>query len=59
MDFDLGYKIIEKHRDGVQWYMMSTKDSFSSISFKFKNEKGNLVSFNGQILTFRLSFNEV
>ena len=55
MDFDPDYKYLEKLRGGVQWYLMSTKDVFSSISFKLKIENGNLVSSNGQSITFRLS----
>ena len=38
---------------------MDTKDFISSNNFKFKNENGNLVSFNGQSITFRLSMTEV
>ena len=59
MDVDPGYKYIEKFRGGVQWYMMESKDIISSICFKLKNENGNLVSFNGQSVTFRLSIKEV
>ena len=59
MDNDPGYKYIEKFRGGVQWYMMESKDVISSICFKLKNENGNLVSFNGQIITFRLSIKEI
>ena len=59
MDVDPGYKYFEKFRGGVQWYMMESKDIISSICFKFKNENGNLVSFNGQSVTFRLSIKEV
>ena len=59
MDVDPGYKYIEKFRGGVQWYMMETKDFISSINFKLKNENGELVSFNGQSVTFRLSIKEV
>ena len=58
-DVDPGYKYIEKFRGGVQWYMMESKDIISSISFKLKNENGNLVSFNGQSITFRLSIKEI
>ena len=58
MDVDTGYKFIEKFRGGVQWYMMESKDIISSICFKIKNENGNLVSFKGKSLTFRLSINE-
>ena len=59
MDVDPGYKYIEKFSGGVQWYMMESKDIISSICFKLKNENGNLVSFNGQSLTFRLSIKEI
>ena len=58
MDVDPGYKYIEKFRGGVQWYMTELKDIISSICFKLKNENGNLVSFKGQSITFRLSIKE-
>ena len=59
MDVDPGYKYKEKFRCGVQWYIMESKDIISSICFKLKNENGNLVSINGQSLTFRLSIKEI
>ena len=59
MDVDPGYKYIEKFHGGVQWYMMESKDIISSICFKLKNENNQLVSFNGQSLTFRLSIKEI
>ena len=59
MDVDPGYKYIEQFCGGVQWYMMESKDIISSICFKLKNENGNLVSFNGQSVTFRLSIKEI
>ena len=59
MDVDPGYKYIEKFRGRVQWYMMESKDFISSICFKIKKENGNLVSFNGQSKTFRLSIKEI
>ena len=59
MNVDPGYKCIEKFHGGVQWYMMDTKDFNSSINFKLKNENDELVSFNGQSITFRLSIKEV
>ena len=59
MDVDPGYKHIEKFRGGVQWYMMESKDIFSSICFKLKNENDQIVSFNGQSITFRLSIKEI
>ena len=59
MNVDPGYKYIEKFRGGVQWYMMESKDFISSICFKLKNENNELVSFNGQSITFRLSIKEI
>ena len=59
LDVDPGYKSIEKFSGGVQWYMMESKDFISSISFETENEIGNLVSFNGQSITFRLSIKEI
>ena len=59
MDVDPGYKYVEKFRGGVLWYMMEIKDIVSIICFKLKNEKKNLVSFNGQSVTFRLSIKEI
>ena len=59
MDVDPGYKYIEKFRGGVQWYMMESKDIISSICFKLKNENNEIVSFNGQSITFRLSIKEI
>ena len=59
MDVDPGNKYIEKFRGGVQWYMMESKDIISSICFQLKVEDGNLVSFNGQSVTFRISIKEI
>ena len=59
IDVDAGYKYIEEFRGGVQRYMMESKVIISSICFKLKNENGNLVSFIGQWLTFRLSIMEI
>ena len=59
MDVHPGYTFIEKFRGGVQWYMMETKVIISSICFKLKNENGNLVSFNGQSVSLRLSIEEI
>ena len=59
MDVNPWYKYIEKFRGGVQWFMMESKDIASSISFKLKNENENLVSFNVQSITFRLSIKEI
>ena len=59
MNVNPGYKVVEKFSGGVTWYMMESKDLISSICFKLKNENGNLVSFNGQSITFRLSIKEI
>ena len=59
MDVDPGYNYIEKFRGNIQWYMVKTHDFKSSINLKLKNENGDLVSFNGQSVTFRLSIKEV
>ena len=59
MDVDPGYKYIETFRGGVLWYMMESKDVISSNCFKLKNENNQLVSFNGQSITFRLSIKQI
>ena len=59
MDVDPGFKYIEKFHGGVMWYMRESRDKISSICFKIKNEHRNLVSFNGQSITFRLSVKEI
>ena len=59
MDVSPGYRYIEKFRGGVQWYMMESKDNISSICFKIKNENNQIVSFNGQSISFRLSIKEI
>ena len=59
MDVDPGYEYIEKFHGGVQWYMMESNDIISSICFKLKNENNQIVSFNGQSITFRLSIKDI
>ena len=59
MDVSPGYKHVEKFRGGIQWYMMDSKDVISSICFKLKSENRNLVSYNGQSVTFRLSIKKI
>ena len=58
MDVDTGYKYIEKFRRGIISYMMSSNDYISKINFKLKKDNGELVSFNGQSIIFRLSITE-
>ena len=38
---------------------MQPKDIISSICFKLRNENNQIVSFNGQSFTFRLSVREI
>ena len=59
MTVDPGCKYVERFYGGVQWYLMETKDIISSICFKLQNENNELVSFNGQSLTFRLSIKKI
>ena len=59
MTVDPGYKYLEKFFGGFSWYMMQSKDIISSICFKLKNEKNQIISFNGQSITFRLSIKEI
>ena len=59
MTVNPGYKYVERFFGGITWYMMESKDIISSICFKLKNENNQLVSFNGQSVTFRLSIKEL
>ena len=59
MTVDPGFKYVEKFSGGISWYMMLSKDIISSICFKLKTENNQLVSFNGQSITFRLSIKEI
>ena len=59
MTVNPGYKYVERFAGGVAWYLLHTNDFISSINFKLKNENGDIVSFNGQSVTFRLSIKEV
>ena len=56
---DPGYKNVERFSGGISWFMMQSKDVISSICFKLKNENNQIVSFNGQSITFRLSIKEI
>ena len=58
-DVDPGYKCIEKFRGWIQWYVMEVEEFISSVNLILKNENGELVSFSGQSVTFRLSIKEV
>ena len=54
-----GYKYVESFAGGFTWYVMETKDVISSTFFKLKDEKIELVSFNGQSISFRLPIMEI
>ena len=59
MTVDPGHKYVEKFAGGISSYMMESEDFVSKISPKLKNGNNDLVSFNGQNITFRLSIKEV
>ena len=59
MTVNPGYKYVKRFAGAVAWYMLHNNDFISSINFKLKNENNELVSFNGQSVTFRLSIKEV
>ena len=56
---DPGYKYVERLSGGISWYLMESKDFISIVNLKLKTENGELVSLNGQSVTFRLSIKEV
>ena len=58
MSVSPGYKYICPIEGGTQWYMMESKDVISSNFFTLKNEDNELVPFNGQSISFRLSIKE-
>ena len=49
---------VEHFSGGTNWYMKENKEVISSNPSKVKNENRNLVSFNGQSNTSRLSVKE-
>ena len=59
MDVDPGYKYTENFRVGVQLYMTESKVFISSVCFKLKIENNQILSFNGQSITFRLTIKEI
>ena len=59
MPIDAAYKCVGNFHGVINWFMMSSKDFTSNINFKIKTEIGELVSFNGKSITFRLSSKEV
>ena len=58
MTVNPGYKRVESFARGFTFYMMETKDLISKISFKLKNGKNELASFNSQSISFRISIKE-
>ena len=59
MNVDPGFKDIKKFRGLVKWFKMESSDFYSNNRLKLKSEIGNIVSFNGQPITFRLSIKEI
>ena len=59
MDVDPGYKHFENFCVGFQGYMMQSMDVISSTSFNIKSENNELVSFNGQSISFTLSIKQI
>ena len=59
MTVNAGYEYFELFAGGITWYMMETKDVISSISVKLKNENNEMVSFNGQSISFTLSIKQI
>ena len=59
MKVNPGCKFVERFSGGITWYMMESKDVISSFNFELKNEKTELVSFNGQSTTFHLSTKKI
>ena len=59
MTVDSGYKFVEKFSGGISWYLMQSKDIVSSFYSKLKNENNQIVSFNGQSITFRLTIKKI
>ena len=53
------YKDVKTFTGGITWYMMESKDIISTLCFRLKNEINQLVPFNGQSRTFRLSIKEI
>ena len=59
MKIDPGLKNMEKVSGCFSRYLMESKDIISSICFNLEKESIQIVSFNGQNLTFLLSVREV
>ena len=43
---------IEKFRGGTQWYVIESKSYKSTINLILENEENQMVSVNGQNITF-------
>ena len=59
MSVSPGFIYVCRFEGGIQWYMMESKHLISTISLKLKNENNELVSFNGQSISFTLSIKEI
>ena len=58
MDVSPGYRYIENFQSGIQFYMMESKVFISSNNFELENKNDELVSFNSESITFKLSIKE-
>ena len=52
MTVNPGFKYVEDFTGGKTSYVMESEDVISSTCFKLKNKNNQLVSFNGQSITF-------
>ena len=55
MDGNPGFRYVAKIRGGIRWYMMQSKDFIQILVLYLKKENGDIVSFNGQSITFRFT----
>ena len=55
MDAYPGFNYFEKFREGIQWFMMESKDFISNFILGLENDNGKSVSFNSQNITLRLT----
>ena len=58
MTVDPEYECIKEVHVGKIWYTMESKHFISNMKYIFENENGNIVPFNYQSITFRISIEE-
>ena len=59
MSVSPGYKYFCRFKGCIKRYMLESEDVNSSISFKLKTKNIELVSFNGQSISFRSSIKKI